>query len=103
MSNETTRAIERGAAIGPMAYTQAMTDPEVPHVWRYVSGAILTTALTDPNDADSLARTLWFLHKSESGWATTVAAFENTTTPGERERWRAVADGLRTILLGATQ
>jgi hypothetical protein len=61
----------------------------------------LTAALSDGDQADALARTLWHLHRTAAGWGTTPEAFENVTSSRERENWRAVADGLRMTLTGS--
>lgn len=37
------------ASVGPLAYTQAMTTPQVPHVWRHVAATMLAAALTEAN------------------------------------------------------
>lgn len=45
MIHTTTQTIKRAGELGPMAYTQAMTDPEVPHVWQHVAAVILSGSL----------------------------------------------------------
>lgn len=92
MSNETTPAVERAANAVREIWASASYEEE--------AQAALTAALTDPDDPDSLARTLWHAYRTASGWGTTPEAFEPVTTLSERVVWRAVADGLRAALLG---
>lgn len=40
-----TAAVDRAAKVGPSAYTVAMTDPEVPHVWRHVAQDMLSVGV----------------------------------------------------------
>lgn len=40
-----TAAVERAAQRGPDAYAVAMTDPEVPHVWRHVAQDMLSVGV----------------------------------------------------------
>lgn len=40
-----TASVERAAQRGPDAYAVAMTDPEVPHVWRHVAQDMLSVAV----------------------------------------------------------
>lgn len=67
---------------------------------------ILTAALTDPDDPDFLARTLFVLHYGTDGAepvALDDALREWTNRIGmnhRREHWRTVADGFRTVLTG---
>lgn len=64
----------------------------------------LTAALNDPDDPDSLARTLYVIHVGLAGW-TAAEALVMWNQPPEctddvRVHWRAVADGLRMMLTG---
>lgn len=75
--------------------------------WPEIGQAALTAALTDPDDPDSLARTLFVLHVGASpmGWSATMALqIWDSPEPeggGAREHWREVADGLRMMLTGS--
>ena len=40
-----TAAVDRAAQRGPDAYAVAMTDPEVPHVWRHVAQDMLSVGV----------------------------------------------------------
>jgi hypothetical protein len=63
----------------------------------------LTAALTDPDDPDSLARTLFVLYVLDAGIYSTAEIAVGVWTlsaPSRRARWRAVADGLRMMLTG---
>lgn len=40
-----TAAVDRAAQNGPGAYAVAMTDPEVPHVWRHVAQDMLSVGV----------------------------------------------------------
>ena len=66
----------------------------------YLAQHALTAALNDPDDPDSLARTLYVAFhtgrteaKSRQAWCW-IDVFE-------RDHWRAVADGLRMMLTGS--
>lgn len=97
-----TPAVERAAA--------AAYDHFDAHQWEGTGYAVplvqevLTAALTDPDDPDSLARTLFTLTllARDPGFTVEGAAlvwredFEVT-----RVHWRAVADGLRMMLTGS--
>lgn len=65
----------------------------------------VTAALTDPDDPDSLARTLFVLHHTTAQSMTADEAVrvwnERIGIEPRRERWRAVADGLRMMLTGS--
>lgn len=62
----------------------------------------LTAALTDPDDPDSLARTLFVLDVgTRTGINAEMAVTMWKMAPGAREHWRAVADGLRMMLTGS--
>lgn len=67
---------------------------------------ILTAALTDPDDPDSLARTLFVLwavseNPQEFAFGATEATIWWSDMPEhKRVHWRAVADGLRMMLTG---
>lgn len=56
VQGEVTAAVRRGGEAGPLAYTQAMTDPTVPHVWQHVTTNILATALDVEEIAEAMAR-----------------------------------------------
>lgn len=58
----------------------------------------LTAALNDPDDPDSLARTLFVLHHEATGWLVGAHVFDASPS---RKQWRAVADGLRLMLTGS--
>lgn len=98
-----TPAIDRAAQAGSLAYMSAMASATVPHVWRCVAGTILTAALTDPDDPDSLARALFVLNAGMYGWSATSARvqWEDEYNEATREHWRAVADGFRMMLTGS--
>jgi hypothetical protein len=101
MSNETTPAVERaGGAIKESVCTNWPAYISERMAVRLAHDA-LTAALSDGDQADALARTLWHLHRTAAGWGTTPEAFENVTSSRERENWRAVADGLRMTLTGS--
>jgi hypothetical protein len=64
----------------------------------------IQNALTDPDDPDSLARTLYVLYVVDAGiYSTAEIAVQAWTlsAPSRRKRWRAVADGLRMMLTGS--
>jgi hypothetical protein len=62
---EVTAAVWRGAVAVPLAYTQAMTDPTVPHVGRHVATNVLDAAL----DVEEMARVISsHRHGSEVPW-----------------------------------
>lgn len=63
----------------------------------------VAAALTDPDDPDSLARTLYVLHWSVDGRETPTFATSKwgSLVGPAREHWRAVADGLRATLTGS--
>jgi hypothetical protein len=65
----------------------------------------LTAALSDPDDPDSLARTLFVLNAGASGWSVpeSLTMWERKDAYFEETRvhWRAVADGLRMMLTGS--
>lgn len=62
----------------------------------------LTAALTDPDDPDSLARTLYVLHLGAQGVPAKHALDLWTAVPDSRRvHWRAVADGLRMMITGS--
>lgn len=60
---------------------------------------VLTAALTDPDDPDSLARALWVLDRQALGLIpVSPAMFDQSPS---RAHWRAVADGLQMMLTGS--
>lgn len=63
----------------------------------------LAAALTDPDDPDSLARTLFVLHSMARGYTEDQAAeiWSLEVREASRIHWRAVADGLRMMLTGS--
>lgn len=80
----------------------ASGDAEREHT-QHVTTLALTAALTDPDDPDSLARTLWVL---DSGLWTGLSAEEALARwagagDAPREHWRALADGFRMMLTGS--
>lgn len=58
----------------------------------------ITAALSDPDDPDSLARTLYILHHGVKGTTAETALYAWGNIDSDREHWRAVADGLRMML-----
>lgn len=67
--------------------------------WPETVQVVLTTALTDPDDGDFLARTLWLLDRQALGLIpVSPAMFDQSPS---RKHWRAVADGLRMMLTGS--
>lgn len=64
----------------------------------------LTAALTDPDDPDSLARTLFVLDACTRAPFSAEEAllwWDRVVTEEIRVHWRSVADGLRMMLTGA--
>ena len=60
--SETRTPVEVAAEVGPLAYTQAMTDPTVPHVWRHVVSTVFGSV-----DVDGLAAEIgrhWLMEPS---------------------------------------
>lgn len=77
-----------GASVHVLAHQMAVT--------------ALTAALTDPDDPDSLARTLYVHHCAHVlGYTEETALTLWPMAPNVRDLWRAVADGLRMMLTGS--
>jgi len=98
-AEHTPPAIERAAMAGGGAWARGMQDAHVPHLWRHIAVETITAALSDPDDPEFLARTLYVLSRSAHGWITNAQAFGNAPKDVQ-VHWRAVADGLRTMLTG---
>jgi hypothetical protein len=89
MSAETTpyvRAIE--AAAGTYSTPEGVAD------------AVLTAALSDPDDPDSLARTLFVLYHGAGGAPAETALMWWDNETRSRTRWHRVAASLRMTLTG---
>lgn len=116
MTRETTPAVERAARAAVAAdphLADVIIDGKVgAHTWETIPGlgqenyrvtvqAALTAALTDPNDPDALARTLFVIDVGVRTGVTAEGAVALwNMAPHHREHWRAVADGLRMMLTG---
>lgn len=112
MSNETTTAVERAAQRTFDLIAEGARDSgrwadlapnDITRGWHlFAAQHHIQNALTDPNDLDSLARTLYVLHWSVDGRTTARFALSRweIATEESRTHWRAVADGLRMMLLG---
>lgn len=61
----------------------------------------ITAALSDPEDPDSLARTLYLLNAGLARWSEPAEVrLWQRSSEATRVHWRAVADGLRMMLTG---
>jgi hypothetical protein len=106
--NQTTPSIERaGEAI---VREEGVLDWDVlsEQMREYPCGlavAALTAALSDPDDPDWLARTLFMVHARAHHQSERLARMVWRDQYGEanRENWRAVGDGFRTSILGDNQ
>lgn len=98
-----TPAVERAARklttfgrLSPAAWERIT--PSERGYWIANAQEALTAALTDPDDPDSLARTLWVLDRQALGLIpVSPAMFDQSPS---RKHWRAVASGLRSALVG---
>lgn len=96
MSTQSTPAVQRAVeAMRRMPFT--------PHDYSSydVAREALTAALTDPDDPDALARTLYVLHAGAEGWKADDCLRMWADYEDERVLWRAVADGFRMMLTGS--
>jgi hypothetical protein len=91
-------AVERAAKAIAYEYGE---DYDIGH--EVEARAVLTAALTDSDDPDWLARTLFGLHSYGIGGLPEdedVIAAWNVHGERSHDHWRAVADGLRATILG---
>lgn len=109
MSNETTPAVQRGGEAFAEAWDARVAeiglDVEVDPI-EFTTAVFregMVAALSDPDDPDALARTLFQIHlASDPNLIPGEESLElwPLMSEGSRVHWRAVADGLRTTLLG---
>jgi hypothetical protein len=95
-----TPAVERAAEA--LWDANGAPDANPPEEFVLDAHAALTAALTDPDDPDSLARTLFtlVLVSNDPAWTVQGAriVWDAPETESTRLHWRAVAIGLRTYL-----
>lgn len=104
-----TPAVERAeSAIYSTIWGGPRDDDRFPDEEEYEGArTVLTAALTDPDDPDSLARTLfvlWAVAEEPNDWAfgaTEATIWWSDMPEHKRVHWRAVADGLRLMLTGS--
>lgn len=104
MSDEMTPAVEAVARVIALAHypEQTVTD-DYDMVEYYYPNAreALTAALTDPDDPDMLARTLYVLDSGQQAEFALRIWFEAREDQPVKQHWRAVADGLCTAIFGS--
>jgi hypothetical protein len=98
-AERTTPAIERAARVAS-AYGRPGVPFTAPWYWQGHAVEVITAALSDPDDPDFLARTLYTLHYEIAPMDGLEAAF-GSTSEGTRIHWRMVADELRMMLTGS--